>query len=168
VNPGTRGRAPERIAPSPPSFPVRAAVPLALLVLFALVAVARVVATYPVFSETADEHHFVAGIEWWDRGAYTYTIFHPPLARIAATLPLYLAGARSHGMPDPLAEKNAILYRSLRSVASARSDPGPSAASASATYVHNLALARAGILPFLVLGIAVVWLWGRRLGGEGA
>jgi len=171
VNSGTRGRAPDRIAPSPPSFPVRAAVPLALLVLFALVAVARVVATYPVFSETADEHHFVAGIEWWDRGAYTYTIFHPPLARIASALPLYLAGARSHGMPDPLAEKNAILYRSLRSlrsVASAGSDPSPSAASASDAYVHNLALARAGILPFLVLGIAVVWLWGRRLGGEGA
>jgi 4-amino-4-deoxy-L-arabinose transferase-like glycosyltransferase len=109
----------------------------------------RVASTYTVFSETADEHHFVAGLEWWDRGMYTYTIYHPPLARIASALPLYLSGARSHGLDDIVAEKNAILYSGIG-------------------YARNLALARLGILPFLLLAALLVWLWSRRLYGEGA
>ena len=120
-----------------------------IVLLLLAIATLRVVATYPIFSETADEHHFVSGLEWWDRGMYTYAIFHPPLARIASALPLYLAGARSHGLPDIVAEKNAILY-------------GPGG------YVRNLALARSGILPFLLVAILAVFYWTRRLAGDAA
>lgn len=130
------------------SGPHRAAWRL-LLGLLIVVALFRVAATYRVFSETADEHHFVAGIEWWDRGVYTYTIFHPPLTRIFSALPLYLAGARAHGLTNIVAEKNAILY-------------GPGG------YVRNLSLARLGVLPFLGAAIIVVWMWARRLAGNGA
>ena len=124
---------------------------LALLVFLILVACLRVAATYRVFSETADEHHFVAGIEWWDQGRYTYTIFHPPLARIFSAFPLFAAGARSHGLSDIVAEKNAILYGKGEGLGD---------------YVRNLSLARAGILPFLAAGIVAVWLWARRLAGN--
>jgi len=118
---------------------------IVLLVLIVLAA-ARVAATYRVFSETNDEHHFVAGIEWLDRGAYTYTIYHPPLARILESLPLYLDGARAHGQAEVVDEKDAILY-------------------AGRGYAANLALGRLGALPFLIAAIAAVWIWGRRLFG---
>ena len=118
----------------------------ALLLVLIVLAALRVVATYRVFSETNDEHHFVAGIEWLDRGAYTYTIYHPPLARIFESLPLYLDGARAHGKAEVVDEKDAILY-------------------AGRGYTTNLALGRLGALPFLIASIAAVWIWGRRLFG---
>ena len=124
---------------------------LALLVLLILVACLRVAATYRVFSETADEHHFVAGIEWWDQGRYSYTIFHPPLARIFSAFPLFVAGSRSHGLSDIVAEKNAILYGKGEGLGD---------------YVRNLSLARVGILPFLATGIVAVWVWAQRLSGN--
>jgi 4-amino-4-deoxy-L-arabinose transferase-like glycosyltransferase len=117
-----------------------------LLFFLIVLAALRVVATYRVFSETNDEHHFVAGIEWLDRGAYTYTIYHPPLARIFESLPLYLDGARAHGKAEVVDEKDAILY-------------------AGRGYATNLALGRLGALPFLIASIAAVWIWGRRLFG---
>ena len=119
---------------------------VALLLVLIVLAALRVVATYRVFSETNDEHHFVAGIEWLDRGAYTYTIYHPPLARIFESLPLYLDGARAHGKAEVVDEKDAILY-------------------AGRGYATNLALGRLGALPFLIAAIAAVWIWGRRLFG---
>ena len=118
---------------------------LALLALIAL-AGARVVATYGELSATADEmQHVAAGLDWIEGGgAYTlwrdqglpHVIVSPPLARIAIALGPYIAGLR-------LTTARALLY----------SGSGPA---------RNLALARAGVLPFLALAIIFTWALARR------
>ena len=113
----------------------------------AALAVARIAATYPVFNQTWDEPaHIAAGMEWIDRGRYTYEPLHPPLARIFTAFGPRLAGIRSAGQENVWLEGNAILH-------------------AGRQYYRNLALARLGILPFFVLATLVVSCWARRLGG---
>lgn len=124
----------------------RVAVPV-ILAIAILIALGRVAATWDVYTPTFDEPaHFAAGMEWLDRGQYRYEEMHPPLARVAVALGPYLDGYRSEGRPGIWAEGNAILHQ--------RRHPA-----------RALALARAGILPFLVLAIVVVFLWARSLGG---
>ena len=42
---------------------------------------------YGTFSETVDEPvHIAAGMQWLDRGAYTYQVANPPPERIAAAV----------------------------------------------------------------------------------
>jgi hypothetical protein len=114
------------------------------------VAVARIVATYPVFNQTWDEPaHVAAGMQWMDRGIYTYEPLHPPLARVFTALGPWLAGIRSGGHESIWLEGNAILYAGHR-------------------YDRNLALARLGVLPFFILATVVVFAWARRLGGTAA
>src|SRR6185312_4562806 len=111
------------------------------------VALARVVATYPVFNQTWDEaSHIAGGMEWLDRGSYTYEPMHTPLPRVMAALGPYLSGARSQGDRNRDIEGNRILH-SL------------------GTYDRTLTLARMGILPFFVLAAVIVVLWGSRLYG---
>jgi 4-amino-4-deoxy-L-arabinose transferase-like glycosyltransferase len=111
------------------------------------VALARVGATYPVFNQTWDEaSHIAGGMEWLDRGSYTYEPMHTPLPRVMAALGPYLSGARSQGDRNRDIEGNRILH-SL------------------GTYDRTLTLARMGILPFFVLAAVVVVLWGARLYG---
>jgi len=126
---------------------VRPRVLAAVLVAFAGFGI---VSTYHVFSQAFDEPaHVAAGMEWLDRGRYTYETQHPPLARAAVALGPYLSGLRSTGASWLFHEGNLILMER-------------------GTYVRNLALARLGALPFFVLTALVVWLWTRRLFGEGA
>jgi 4-amino-4-deoxy-L-arabinose transferase-like glycosyltransferase len=122
--------------------------PLAICaVLLVALAVARVVATYRVFNQTFDEPaHIAGGMAWLDRGQSDYD--HPPLARVVAALGPYLMGIRSFGLKLIFEEGNAILY-------------------AGNHYFRTLALARMGILPFLVIACALVWSWSRRLFGTG-
>lgn len=114
-----------------------------------VLASARIVATYSVFNHTYDEPaHVACGMEWLDRGVYRWEPQHPPLARVAAALPLYLAGMRSRNTQRDLPfamwqEGAAILYSGDR-------------------YERNLALTRLGILPFFWLAAAVVYAWGAR------
>src|SRR5579859_3705285 len=64
-----------------------------IAVLFATI---RIVATYSVFTHTNDEpSHVACGLEWIDKGTYTWEPQHPPLARVAAAIGPYLLGARS-------------------------------------------------------------------------
>lgn len=120
--------------------------PLLCAVLIA-VAGARAVSTYRVFNQTWDEAaHLAGGMEWLDRGSYTYEPMHTPLPRVMAALGPYLSGARSQGDRNRDIEGNRILH-SL------------------GTYDRTLALARIGILPFFVLAGVVVALWGLRLYG---
>ncbi len=110
------------------------------------IATVRIVATYPVFSQTFDEPiHLGAGMQWLDRGIYTYTE-HPPLARVAVALGPYLDGQRSRGNALALDDGNAILYENGR-------------------YSRTLALARAGILPFFLGAALVVASWSGELFG---
>ena len=114
------------------------------------VGVGRIVATYRVFNQTWDEPaHVAAGMEWLDRGRYTYEPLHPPLARVMEALGPRLAGIRSAGQANVWLEGNAILYAGGR-------------------YDRNLALARLGVLPFFLLATLVVYAWARRLGGAPA
>ncbi len=132
------------------------------LVVSALVAAAaiRIVSTYSVFNQTYDEPISIAcGMEWLEHGTYRYDVKHPPLGRIAAALPSYLAGARLTGL-DPAAgvpaenadfigQGNALLNRG-------------------GAYWRNLALARAAVLPFFLLACGVVWAWTRWAAGRAA
>jgi hypothetical protein len=120
----------------------------------AVVAIIRIVSTYSLTSQAFDEPcHVAAGIELLDRHTYTLDPVHPPLARIAIGLPLYLAGERYPNLPPldrPITYNdvgNAILY-----------DSGH--------YLRNLTLARLGLLPFFLLGTAIVFLWARREYGD--
>jgi Dolichyl-phosphate-mannose-protein mannosyltransferase len=120
---------------------------VAILLICTATGVGRIVATYPVFSQTWDEPaHIAAGMEWIDRGTYTYEPLHPPLARVFTALGPRLAGIRSAGHESVWLEGNSILHAGRR-------------------YDRNLALARAGVLPFFVLASIVVFLWARRIGG---
>lgn len=123
---------------------------VAVFVVLVLIGVGRIISTYSVFNQTADEPaHIACGMQWLDRGRYDYELQHPPLARIASALGLYLAGGRSTGNSNMWLEGRALLY-------------------SGGAYDRNLALARAGILPFFVFGSFVVWLWTLRLFGAPA
>jgi len=115
---------------------------IAALFLLTAIAVARLFPTYTIFSATQDEpYHVASGMEWIEKGAYTYELQHPPLARVAVALGPYLSGLRGHSIrSSPYDEGNAILYST--------GDPA-----------KNVRWARLGSLPFLVLGCTVVFLW---------
>jgi hypothetical protein len=130
----------------------------AIAALFLAIAIIRVVAADKITGQGFDEPcHVGAGIEWLDRHTYKLDPVHPPLARYAIALPLYLSGAR---MPyfapgDPRGGNyndvgDAILYKDGR-------------------YKRNLFLARIGIIPFLVLATVALFLWTRKyFGGTAA
>src|ERR1035437_9343301 len=128
--------------------------PVVFAGLLALVAVVRIVSTYSLTSQAFDEPcHVAAATELLDRHTYTLDPVHPPLARIAIGLPLYLAGERYPKLP-PLDHE--ITYN----------DVGNAVLYDSGHYVRNLKLARSGLLPFFLLGTAIVFLWARREYGD--
>jgi hypothetical protein len=117
----------------------------------ALIAVGRVTATYAVFNATSDEPaHIATGMEWLQFGRYTYEPQHPPLARVAAALGLYLKGLRIESVPIQPNGRVAIF------------EQGWDILYAGGEVDRNLAIARAGVLPFLILLCAAVYAWGRR------
>jgi hypothetical protein len=127
--------------------PARFVIPIALAVLI-VVALSRVAATWDVYSVTYDEpYHLAGGMEWLDRGEFTYGPMHPPLARVAGAFGLYMNGYHTRGERDVYAEGTAVLNQ--------RSEPR-----------RAITLARAGILPFLLLSILVVFAWTRSLAGD--
>ncbi|MCA1733281.1 MAG: hypothetical protein LC732_06725 [Acidobacteria bacterium] len=121
---------------------------LVVIVLLALVAAAMVASTWSVFSQTLDEPaHIAAGMEWVDEGSYSTDPQHPPLARLLFAIGPRLAGASFQEEGGGfVSQGNAVLY-------------------CCGDYVRILSLARAGNLPFLLLGIFVVALWSWRLFG---
>src|SRR6188768_3212157 len=119
-----------------------------MLGIIVAVALIRAAWTWPIFAATADEpQHIAAGVEWLARSDRVqhepWRTVNPPLARIAVGVGPYLAGLRATPVLVDL------LY----------SGPG---------YARNLALARAGVLPFLALVIILTWLLARRAYGEAA
>lgn len=119
-----------------------------LIALMIVVGCFRICSTYSVFWETRDEpFHIAAGMEWLDKGEYTYQLFHPPLARVMSALGLYLNGIKGiYNLNSPSAVGDAILQ-------------------SGGTYERNLTLARIGILPFFIVGSLVVALWAKKCGG---
>jgi 4-amino-4-deoxy-L-arabinose transferase-like glycosyltransferase len=120
-----------------------------LVAMMVAVGVARIAATYPVLNQVFDEPaHLASGIEYLQTGGYRFTPDHAPLPRVMIGLLPYLSGSRLAGHDDAFVEGTAILN--------------------TGHYDHNLALARAGILPFFVLASVLVWLWTRRVYGSTA
>jgi hypothetical protein len=126
-----------------------------VVALVALVAVLRTVQTYAITAQGFDEPcHISAALEWLDKHTYKLDPVHPPLARVAIGLPLLLAGERYPSLPsdDPATQDynvvgNHIIY-------------------GSGHFARTLALARSGMLPFLVLEIVLVFLWARHEFGD--
>lgn len=126
---------------------------VAALALLAVFACALCASTYRIFGNFWDEpEHIAAGLVLIDRGEYRYDVQHPPLARLAAAIGPYLAGARFSGDPDPIGDNAGrdLLYHS------------------NASYETLLTLARAGMLPFLLLLLGATFAWMRHWYGEPA
>jgi 4-amino-4-deoxy-L-arabinose transferase-like glycosyltransferase len=118
------------------------------VLLMAGIGMARIVSTYHVFSQTTDEPaHVAAGMEWLERGTYTFEPLHPPLARVAVTLGPYLSGLRLKDNRGLWIEGNELFL-------------------ARGQYLHNLFLARLGVLPFFLLATFLVWYWARERYGD--
>jgi 4-amino-4-deoxy-L-arabinose transferase-like glycosyltransferase len=127
----------------------RALYRLAIVLVIGL-AVARILATYHVFSQTADEPSDIAcGMQILQDRVYTMDVKHPPLGRIVLALGLYFEGARLEG---PLRDYG--------------TEPGNKILYFNNNYWHNLALARLGTLPFFLLACVVAWCWSNHLWGK--
>jgi hypothetical protein len=114
-----------------------------------LIASARIAATYMVFNHTVDEPaHIACGMEWLDKGVYTYEPQHPPLARVAVALGPYILGIRSQGTPEH--DLMGITYE------------GAAILDRGGRYDVTLAAARLGTLPFFWIACLVVWVWAKR------
>jgi hypothetical protein len=118
-----------------------------IAILLVAVAVARIAATYSVFTNTFDEPaHVTGGLAWWTSGNAAVEPLHPPLPRAAVALGPYLTGVRVERDEDPARAETGILYRGGH-------------------YWRTLTLARMGTLPFFLLAAFAVWTWGTRIGG---
>ncbi len=134
------------------------------ILLLIVLALLRVASTYPRLSHTADEPaHLACGLEWWERGAYTYEPQHPPLARIAAATGPYFAGRRlPPGEIERLERHAAGTDLNRYTAASGFTESGLELLLARGySYLDTLTLARLGVLPFfaLLLAAVAVWAW---------
>ena len=120
-----------------------------------LIAVCRICMSYRDRAQGFDEPcHISSALEFLDKGTYTLDPVHPPLARIAIGLPLYLAGERyPQFVPGDPAGLN-------------YNDVGNRILTGDGHYARNLTLARLGVLPFFLVASALVFLWTRRLFGD--
>jgi 4-amino-4-deoxy-L-arabinose transferase-like glycosyltransferase len=108
------------------------------------IACVRLYPTYTIFTGTIDEpSHIVCGLQWLDKGAYTYDRQHPPLARLAVAIGPYWDGITSGtSKADRTYPADVLTSRE--------------------SYFRDLTFARMGNLPFLVLSCIVVYLWASR------
>ena len=117
-----------------------------------LLAIVRVISTYPILNSTSDEPaHISAGMEWLQWGTYSYELQHPPLARIAVALGPYLKGLRSEGRLDPVTGTTMVIFTDGNRILYSDGD-----------YWTNLTLARLGTIPFLILALVLTYWWGCR------
>jgi Dolichyl-phosphate-mannose-protein mannosyltransferase len=122
---------------------------LAAIALFLAAAVTLTAATKH-YGPTIDEGaQIAAGMQWLDQHRYAYEPSDPPLGRVVDALGPYLAGAHSTLNPNMWREGEAILW--------SQNDPD-----------RMLLYARLGVLLFLAVASAVVWRWGKMLGGTTA
>ncbi len=122
------------------------------------VTIARVAATYPYVSATSDEPaHISCGMEWLQFGTYTYERQHPPLGRIAVALGPYLRGLRSKVKRSPEHDSPTFIF-----------EEGYNILYSKGNYDWNLALARLGNVPFLLLLGITTYAWGCRYFSQAA
>ena len=129
-----------------------------ILALVACIAIGvlRMVLTYPVLYQTIDEPVHIASVLRWmvtdqirfDSDGTFFQENYAPLGSIATALLPYLRGLRpKQDFPTIAQEGNALLHTGN-------------------DFELNLALARAGTLPFFVAATVFVWLWARHIAGH--
>ena len=124
-----------------------------LLVMFGVI---NIVATYSKLSHVYDEApHVSAGMQWWMEHRFTLEPKHPPLPRLMAAAPLYFAG-RGHVLENNI-KISQPWYNFWQQ--------GSEILHSDHSYVTNLMLARAGVLPFFILSCWLVYAWARSLFG---
>ncbi len=112
-----------------------------------VLATARIVSTYSVFSHTFDEPaHIACGMEWLEKHTYTYETQHPPLTRVMTALLPKMFGAHGQNQKGMWDEGLAILF-------------------AKGSEDSTLALARMGTLPFFWITCGVAFLCTRWISG---
>jgi hypothetical protein len=122
-----------------------------LAVALVVVAVGRIVSSYRRTGELFDEPcHVAAAMELLAQHTYKLDPVHPPLARLAMGLPLYLAGER---YPQMNAEETAAANYDV---------VGNHVLYDSGHYIRNLMLARSAMLPFFIALSVLVFLWARK------
>ena len=120
----------------------------AIVALLTILACLRIISTYTVFSQTADEPaHVAAGMELLVQHKYTLHIDNTPLPRLVLVLPIWLRGTEYRPTGDIVVQGNSVLY-------------------SGGHYKSNLFLVRLPNLLFFILGVLAVWFWGRELAGE--
>jgi hypothetical protein len=130
---------------------IQSVLPRVAVGLFMLVAIARVVVVDRTMPQGLDEPcHVAAGIKWLDQHDYALDAVHPPLARDAIALPLYLFGER---FPKFRAQDTIINSYCTELGDAILADGGH--------YTRNLFLARIGNLAFMCLAAVSVFLWAR-------
>ena len=120
------------------------------------VGVLRIVLTYLTLYQTIDEPiHVAAGLHWltadqtrFDSDGTFFQENYAPLGSLAAAVLPFLRGLRpGRDVPDIAREGHAILRTGN-------------------DFELNLALARAGTLPFFAGATVLVWLWARHIGRQ--
>ncbi len=137
---------------------IQSITPGAVVFLFVLITIARIILVDTTTPQGFDEPcHVASGMKWLDQHDYTLDAVHPPLARDAIALPLYLFGER---FPKFRAQDTVINGYCTELGNAILSDGGH--------YRRNLFLARAGILPFLCLAALSVFIWASQEFGTSA
>ena len=116
-------------------------------ILVVIATVARIAATYNVFSETTDEPiHVSSGLQIYEQHRYDFQTASPPLPRLFLAAGPWLLGVR---LPPqmPLPGMMKMFYSGGK-------------------YPASLIAARAGNLVFVLIALAAAWAWARREAGE--
>lgn len=117
----------------------------------------RICSTYSFFWQTWDEPFTIAaGMEWLDKGRYTYELFHPPLARVMSALGPYLSGLRSIDSLSMSVSEGRAWFE------------GSAILQSGGMYEQNLMMARLGILPFFIIASLLVAAWTNVCAGKAA
>lgn len=125
-----------------------------LLIQAALLTTAAI-AHSPTYDETA---HLAAGVSKWRHGRFDLYRVNPPLAELAAVLPVLAAGYEAD-------------WRSVSERVGVRSDFELGRDFAGANGRHSLrlvTLARLALISLVLIGGWICWLWGRALFGPRA
>ncbi len=145
--------------PAPPTPPIRSRV-LILLVAGMLslhygLAASSLVRENPTVDEV---NHLPAGVSYFETGSFRLYHHNPPLVKLAAALPVVLAGGTMRGSFDSPVWKEESIPQAPYGLMFAILN--------SAQYFELFRLARLVMPLFSVLGGLVVFFWSRRLFGD--
>lgn len=127
-----------------------------------VIGAARIVSSSSAHFQTSDEGlHIGCGVLWMNGRHLPACLEQPPLARVAAVLPLYLTGVLPARFSRPIPSEDDFETLKDQGIADLRK-------SFMSAYERTLALGRLGILPFFVAASCVVWFWTRRWFGDPA